>query len=116
MSCGLDAMAVVGDGHDAGAFEAADGREFLAGDVLGDGAGDENIHDAFACRAFADERDGAGGVQSAGDVFGHADDGGEPAARGGGGAGGKISFAVWPGSRNGRASQSNRGRQFFHRR
>ena len=40
-------MAVVGDGHDAGAFERADGREFLAGDVLGDGAGDKDIHDAL---------------------------------------------------------------------
>ena len=70
-------------------FKSADGREFLAGDVLGDGAGDENIHDAFARRAFADERDGAGGVNR-GQRVGHADDGGETAARGGGGAGGEI--------------------------
>ena len=94
----LDAMAVVGDGHDAGAFESADGRQFLAGDILGDGAGDENIYDAFARGAFADERDGAGGVNR-GHRIGHADDGGKTTARGGGGAGRKIFLRGWPGSR-----------------
>ena len=28
-------------------FEPADGREFLAGDVFGDGAGDKDIDDAL---------------------------------------------------------------------
>ena len=30
----LHAMAVIGDGHDAGAFEPADGRQFFAGDIF----------------------------------------------------------------------------------
>ena len=85
----LDAMAVVGDGHDAGFFERTDGREFFAGDIFGDGAGDENIHDAFALRAFADERDGAGIVNRRRRVR-HANDGGETAARRRRRSGGKI--------------------------
>ena len=46
----LHAMAVVGDGHDAGAFERADGREFLAGDVFGDGPGHKDVDDALSGR------------------------------------------------------------------
>ena len=72
-----------------GAFQAADGRELLAGDVLGDGAGDKDIHDAFARRAFADERDGSGVVNRRRRV-GHADDGSESAARRRRRAGGEV--------------------------
>ena len=70
-------------------FKRADGREFLARDVFGDGAGDEDVHDAVLGGAFVDERDGAG-VVNRGRRVGHADDRGEAAARGGGGAGGDV--------------------------
>ena len=85
----LHAMAVVGDGHDAGAFERADGCEFLARDVFGNGAGDKDIYDAVLGGAFIDEGDGPGVVNGRGRV-GHADDRGEAAPRGGGGAGGDV--------------------------
>ncbi len=61
----LHAMAVVGDGDDAGLFQPADGREFLAGNAFGNRAGDEDIHDAFGFGAFVDERDRARDCQSA---------------------------------------------------
>ena len=83
----LDAFAVVGDGDDAGLFEGTDGGEFFASDALGDGAGDVNIDEAFARGFFANQRDGAGGVDR-GRRIRHAQDRGESTARGGLRAGG----------------------------
>ena len=75
------------DGDDAGGFERADGSQFLAGDIFGDGARDEDVDFAFARRPFANQRDGARVVDGGGGV-GHANDGGETAPGGRGRAGG----------------------------
>jgi hypothetical protein len=83
----LDAVAVVGDGDDAGAFERADGGEGLALHADGDAAGGENFHDGVAANGVVDVLDGAG-VVGDGRRVGHAHDGGEPAGGGGAGAGG----------------------------
>jgi len=87
----LDAMAVVGDGDDSGFFERTNRREFFAGDIFCDCAGDKNIHDAFFGGSFMDERDSSGIVNRRRCV-GHADDGSKSSARGGGSSTGNIFF------------------------
>ena len=76
----LHTMAVVGDGDDAGFFQAADGREFFAGEIFTDGAGDKNIYHAFPSSAFANQRDRASIVNRRCGV-GHTDERGEAATR-----------------------------------
>ena len=83
---GLDAVAVVGDGDDAGAFERADGSEGLALHAHGDATGRVNVDTGGACGGVLDELDGAGAVGHWGGV-GHADHAGEAAGGGGAGAG-----------------------------
>lgn len=85
----LDAMAVIGDGDHAGAVEGADGGEFLAGDALGDGTGDEDTDGGILSSGFPDQTDG-GGMVDGGLGIGHADHGGEPATGSAAGAGGDI--------------------------
>ena len=80
---GLDAIAVVGNGDDAHAFERADGCEGLTLHAHGDAAGGEDFDDGVTADSVVDELDGAGVVGDGGRV-GHAHDGGE--AAGGGGA------------------------------
>lgn len=72
----LDAVAVVGDGDNAGVFEGTDGGEFFAFAADGDGAGGEDVDDAGAFCGFFDEFDGAG-VVGRGRGVGHADEGGD---------------------------------------
>jgi hypothetical protein len=83
----LDAMPVVRDGDDAGAFEGADGGEFLALEADADGPRDEDVDLGLALALFADQGDGARVIDGRGRI-GHAEDGREAAAGGGGGAGG----------------------------
>src|SRR5882672_2971211 len=85
----LHTMAVVGDGDNAGFFQSADGSKFFARDVLGDRAGDEDIHDALFLRTFVDEGNGSGIVNRRRSVR-HAHDGGEPTARGSSGSGREV--------------------------
>src|SRR5690606_7415432 len=75
---GLHAVAVVGDGDDAGAFERADGGEGLALHADGDAAGLVDLDAGGAGDGVLDELDGAGAVGD-GRGVGHADHGGEAA-------------------------------------
>ena len=52
----LNAMAVVGDGDDAGALERTDGCELFARDILGDRSGDEQIYESIPFRPVVNER------------------------------------------------------------
>ena len=78
----LHAMAVVGDGDDAGALERAGGRELLALLPDGDAAGRIDVDDGAAFDGVVDVLDGAGVVGDRAGVR-HADDGGESAGGGG---------------------------------
>ena len=76
----LHALPVVGDGDHAGILERADRCQLLAGDALGDRAGDEHVDLGRTLRAILNQRHRAGVVDRRAGV-GHADNSGETAAR-----------------------------------
>jgi hypothetical protein len=81
-----DGAAVVGDGDDAGVLHGADGGQFVAGAVLGDGADGEDVGNGELAGAV-DDVAGDGGIVVDGDCVWHAADGSESAGGGGAGAG-----------------------------
>jgi len=105
----LHTMAVVGNGDDPRLFERADGRQFLAGDVLRDGAGDKNIHHALPRRALANQRHRAA-LSMTGDVFGMQTTEVKPPRAAAAVPVAMVSLAVWPGSRRWTCKSSSPGK------
>ena len=72
--------AVVRDSHDARVLHGADGGQFLAGAVLGDGPDGKDVHHGMLAGAL-DDVAGDGGIVVHRQRVGHAADGGEAARR-----------------------------------
>ena len=76
----LDAMAVIGDRHDPGLHQRADGRKFLARQPLRDGSGREHVDTGFLPGTLVDPGNRRWVIRRRTRV-GHADNRREPACR-----------------------------------
>src|SRR5882724_87201 len=80
-------MAVIRDCHHPRSFQRTNRRQFLAGDVFGDGSGNVDVYHSLFARQFVNQGDGPGIIDWRSGVW-HAYDRGEPASGSGRGTGG----------------------------